>query len=267
MDFDVNGKEESNKMSAEFGENANLYDSDNKSLTKLEDKPFTAVDDSGLYYVETTMDDGYTYRLYFAMQAHQVLRATGYIVVGFVRMQEFIVDGGAMGEYTVSVGRTITSEAGVEAGGVFSMELKNAQGSLGMKYASFDSDSLFEVNGEYRYVDRAENGKVTYYCVTLTENEGGAMGEEGKENFATYQSASVTAMAEATVMCEAEDEERIADIVNGEVVLLRLHQNIYYAEACYYDEANQTYTVTTTKGTTYTVKVEGENVLIDVVKN
>ncbi|MBR2321021.1 MAG: InlB B-repeat-containing protein [Clostridia bacterium] len=267
MDFDVNGKEESNKMSAEFGENANLYDSDNKSLTKLEDKPFTAVGDSGLYYVDTTMDDGYTYRLYFGMQTHQVLRATGYIVVGFVRMQEFTVDGGAMGEYTISVGRTITSETGLKAGGVFSMELKNAQGSLGMKYTSLDSDSLFEVNGEYRYVDRAENGKVTYYCVTLTENEGGAMGEEGKENFATYQSAVVTAMAEATVMCEAEDEERIAEIVNGEVVLLRLHGVLVVATESTYDADTKTYTVDTKKGTKYTVKVEGENVLIDVVKN
>ena len=266
MDFDVNGKEESNKMSAEFGENANLYDSTGKALTALEDKPFIAVGTSGLYYVETTMEDGYTYRMYFGMQQHSVLGATGYIVYGFVRMQDFTVNEGTADEYTVSVGRTITSEAGVEAGSVFLMELKNAQGTLGVKYAAMDGDSLFEVDGQYRYVDRSVSGKATYYYVTLTESEGGAVGDEDKENFATYQSAVVTATAEATIMCEAEDEERIAEIVNGKVELLRLHGVIVVVKESSYDATTNTYTVTAVKGTTYTVKVEGENVLIDVVK-
>jgi uncharacterized repeat protein (TIGR02543 family) len=269
MDFDENGKEEkeNSKMSASFGEDANLYDSANKNLTELKDKPFIALD-NGLYYVETTMDDGYVYRMYFGMQTHPVLRATGYLVYAFVRMQEFTVNAGTSDEYTVSVGRTITSEVSVEAGSLFSMELKNASGTLGVKYAPFDSDSLYKVDDTYYYVDRKtnEDGEVisaTYYTVRLTENAGGAVEDENRKNFTTYQSAEVIAKEDATIKYEENDKKRFVEIVNGEVRQLNLYGNIYYAKESTYDEATKTYTVVTTKGTNYKVQVVGDYVVVN----
>ena len=140
------------------------------------------------------------------------------------------------------------------------MELKNETASLGKK-CLVDGTDFYVIDGVYRYVDRT-GGKVTYYYVELTENNDGSTDVDGKVTYATFASAAVTAKAEATIMREAADAERLVEIVNGRVEMLNLHGNIYYVETCVYDSATQTYTVTTTKGTSYTIKVEGNNVSI-----
>ena len=96
----------------------------------------------------------------------------------------------------------------------------------------------------------------------MTENNDGSTGVDGKITYATFATAVVTARADAVIMREAADSERLVEIVDGRVEQLNLHGNIYYVEECEYDAATQTYTVTTTKGTGYTIKVEGQNVVI-----
>ena len=270
MVYDEAGEETSNAITAEFKDGMKLVDSQGNKLTSIEKQPYYQTKD-GLYYVEVEMPDGYKYRMYFFMSMQQYLNMTGFTVYAFTRVQEFTVTEGEGAPYTVVVEKTVASEMGLELGSVFAIELKNSTTSLGV-CAARDGDTLFKVGDQYRYVARTYDKddkltSATYYYITLTENNDGSMGDDGETNYATYKSAVVTGYKEATIMREANDENRYAEIVDGEVALLKLYKNIYYVESCTYDEATSTYTVRTTKGTTYTVKVNGEHVLIEQKNN
>ena len=262
MNFGEDGKEnqeEGNFVTATFGENTELFDRQGNKLEKINHVRCYALD-SGMYYVDAMMPDGELYRLYFYMQAHSVIGATGYVIYAFTHVQEFNVTDAVNGDYTVVVERTLASETGAELGSVFAIELKNGTASLGKK-CLVDNTDFYAIDGVYRYVDRRD-GKATYYYVELTENNDGSTGVDGKITYATFATAVVTARADAVIMREAADSERFVEIIDGRVEQLNLHGNIYYVEECEYDAATQTYTVTTTKGTGYTIKVEGQNVVI-----
>ena len=262
MDFDENGKEESNTMSAEFGENSLFYDTNGVRLEGVDARPFYSLD-NGLYYVEITRPDEHVYRLYFAMQQHAYLGATGYFVYAFTRVQELTVD-----EYTVTVSRVVGSEVtGVELGSVFAMEIEENGVSLGNKYMMTTPDELFEANGVTYYVvrEKAEEGyavSATYYAITLEENENSSVEEEGKEIFPTYKAVKVE-KAQATIMHESEEVKRYVEIVDNKITLLSLHDNVYYVKECTY--ADGVYTLKTTNGRSYKVTVDGENVVIEQI--
>ncbi|MBR2375467.1 MAG: hypothetical protein IKA88_04180 [Clostridia bacterium] len=260
MDFDENGKEESNEMSAQFGENSMLCDTNENRLDNIDGTPFHSLE-NGLYYVEITMADGYLYRMYFGMQTHTYLRAVGYLVYAFVRVQDITV-----GDYTVSVGRVTASDTtDVKLGSVFSVELKKNGVSIGNKLVVQDKEDLFEIGGVWHYVDREKTGedevvKATYYLITLEEKENSSVEEEGKTTFPVYEKATVKE-AQATIMHESENVKRYVEIVDGKVTLLSLHGNVYYVKECTY--ADGVYTLKTTNGRSFTVTVVGENVVIE----
>lgn len=261
IDYDDKGAEIKSSMKAELGEAAELFDLDG-NLISFEESKFRFLD-NGLGEAEFEAQDGYTYRYYFAISRYPYLsNAYGYYTYALVRLQEL-----EAGDYVVTVGRTVATEAqGVVVGDVYSVGLKKNGEAI-------NAEEFFYSNGKLTYVVRERDGdgyvtKATYYTIDLEENESGSVGD--KETIATYRSATVTPF-EATILCEKDPEDsnetykgkdRYVEIVDGEVKVLNLVANKRYAKTSTYDEATGVYTVETTDGRTYYVKIVGENVVI-----
>lgn len=215
----------------------------------------------GMMIAEFEALDGFTYRVYFKVARYPYVNAYGYYVFALVRVQDVEV-----GEYVVSIGRTVASEDDPEiVGDVYSVEItKNGQALQG--------EEFFYANGKLSYVVRERDvddyvTKATYYTISLVENEDGSLEDE---TVPTYQSATVS-VAEATILCELDPtdpdanykgKDRYVEIVDGEIKALFLVRNKRYAKTCSYDETTGVYTVDTTDGRTYYVKVAGDNVTI-----
>ena len=256
IDFNEDGTENRSVLTAEFGEATELYDSNGDAIA-FEEATFQFMD-NGLNRAEFTAADGYTYHLYFAVQTHSYLRAYGYYVYALVRLQDV-----EAGDYTVSVGRVVATEAnGVEIGSIFTVDIKTkADGK------SVGGEEFFLIDETIYYVARTKDADdavigATYYIIELEENESGSVEEEGKETVETYKSATVTVKT-AEIKREEEYAQRYVEIVDGKVMILSLYANKYYVVESSYDEATKTYTVTTAEGHKYTVKVDGEYVLIE----
>ena len=177
--------------------------------------------------------------------------AAGYFIISLARVQ-ILEDG----EFAIKVARTVATEAsGITVGDVYSIAVsKNGQG----------------VQAEEFYVKDGYVTSATYYTILLTESESGSV--EDEDAVATYESVTVTEQA-AVILCEKDPtdpnesykgKDRYVEIVDGEVKYLQLVGNKRYAASSSYDSATGVYTVETTDGRTYYVKVieDGQYVVI-----
>jgi len=266
MDYDEKGEQLNSLVTASFAEGTELLDTQGNRLETI-DKIQCGGLGGALYYVIVTMPDGYNYRLYFGLSTHPYMGISGYYIYAFVREQSLTV-----GDYTLTVGRVLDSEMyGIEFGSVMFMDVqKKGSDAIGACYDIDNRVLLFKVGDTWYCVDRKydeESGKMlsaTYYVVTLTENADGSVSESGKQNFPTYKSATLE-VYEAEILCEEEHEERYVEIIDGEVILLSLYGNTYFVKEGSYDEATQTYTVTTTENRTFTIKRLDGYVLIEEI--
>ena len=261
IDYNEDGTVKKSSMSAEIGEAAEIVDM-NGNLISFDESVFEFTSNGGV--AEFKAQDGYTYRLAFGVQRHQYLNAIGYFIISFARVQTL-----EYGDYSVKVSRTVATEAnGILVGDVYSIAVsKNDQG--------VQAEEFYVEDGKLIYIARTRDvdGYVTaatYYTITLVENESGSVGEEGV--VPTYKSVTVTESV-ATVLCEKDPTEegetykgkdRYVEIVDGEIKYLQLVGNKRYAKSSSYDEATKIYTVETTDGRTYYVKLteDGKNVII-----
>lgn len=251
------GEEVESYFTSMFGENSGFVDL-NGNLIQIEKAEYEE-SESGLYTVTVQAEDGYTYKFYFILRVHSAFGAYGFINCAFTRVQTLTAQNG----YVVEVERIITSEYGYNPGAVFTLKLTNNGEAI-------ETESFLLKDGIVYCIVRTkgENDVITateYYKVVFTEKDSGTVGEEESTIVAIYE--SVTVSKENIQTLYTEDGKSFVDISEKTgVMLLALETNMYVAVSCEYDEATQTYTVSTTMSK-YTVQVvDGKVVITEVIE-
>ena len=270
-EFQTNGEptEEGPYMMGSFGEDSNMYDMNGK-LVSFEKGTAKIVNGgiSQVVFENKTEDggDGYTYCLYFVLVQHQAFKVPGYVVYAFTRVQEFTADD----TYTLSVGRVISSDYQyVKAGSIFSVELKLKEGELVPENAVAELLSVTDTKFYYvvRTVDKTTKKitSSTYYEVTLTKADNGAIEEEGsvglyKDKFAVNVIKTIN-----TVYNAKGDSYVDIDTATKTVMSVNVEGRAYAVEDC--TVAYGTYTVKTTSGYVFEITV-ADNVatIVDVTE-
>jgi hypothetical protein len=253
-EYNAAGEETDCYVTAEFGELSEMYDT-NGNIVSFEKATYSEESDS-YPYAEFTAEDGCVYRLYFLITRHPAFVNTeGYRVYALTRQDNpTVVEGG----YSLTVERVITSEANIAAGRIFSVELKDANGEIAYDYVFFKGNTV-------SYVSRTKNDDgiitaTTYYMIELTEESDAIGGEEDKEKVNKYVSATVT--AETVNTYYNEDETSYVDVsATRGVVFMSIDGKIVLVNEST-DNGNSTYTVASSDGNTYTVKIEGGKAVI-----
>ena len=253
-EYNAAGEETDCYVTAEFGELSEMYDT-NGNVVSFERATYSEESDS-YPYAEFTAEDGCVYRLYFLIARHPAFVNTeGYRVYALTRQDKPTV---AEGGYSLTVERVITSEANIAAGRIFSVELKDANGEIAYDYVFFKGNTV-------SYVSRTKNDDgiitaTTYYMIELTEESDAIGGEEDKEKVNKYVSATVT--AETVNTYYNEDETSYVDVsATRGVVFMSIDGKIVLVNEST-DNGNSTYTVASSDGNTYTVKIEGGKAVI-----
>jgi hypothetical protein len=270
--FNEKGEDVEYYVSGEFGEKSKLYDTNGELLTKIEKAKWLSI--GSVSYASFTMEDGYEYRLYFGQSQHPYLGIVGYYVHAFVRVQKFEVQDG----YTVEVGKTLATDImGIAVDDVFFMSVTKKNVETGKEELDIDDKYVIDTSrkvlykigdvwycADREYFEDPEYAlSANYYLITVEENEGTTVGEgdDEKQIYSTYK--SVTLQVVKTEILRAGEVRRYVEIIEVEnevgekeskVAIIFLYGNVYIVKECTYDEATQTYTVTTEENRTFTVK-------------
>ena len=268
-EYDEKGDVTSSYVDAEFGELTGVYDFDG-NLVKLEHQVYEYNESSDLNRV-TLEFNGYTYRLYFGLAMHSIVRATGYYIYGFTREETVETADGA---YRVTIERYIASDNESKGKGSFmnvGLAVRTDEKDEQQQYIYEKVDlsggitnagKTYFVSRTFEKVDPVEgqseekvNGKLltsTYYKVELTENENTSL-ENG--NFVgLYEAVSVTRM-DMTVYVSADGKCYLETFEDGKIIVFNFEGVNYFIETYDYDEATKTYTITATDGGEYTIKL------------
>ena len=253
---------ESYHIDGEFGDGSGMYDLNGKLLS-FKNSAYTFDEKTGIYTVEVAGTDGYTYKVHFRAEKHQVFGIPGYVLYACTRVQtlEDQTNG-----YTINVERIIMSDI-ASAGDIYSIVLKDKDG------VEIKSEIVYENDKKLYYVARETDtvtGKITstvYYVITLEEDTSIEVEEENKDPLAIKKippyKTNVTVLKNETVQTKyTSDDKSYVDIVNGKVMFLSIDGVKYLASTCEYDETTDVYTVTTTAKKVFMVKVVENNVEI-----
>ena len=246
-EFDEDGQETSHYVNADFGPEAYMIDADGNPIS-IAGLSFDYNEDTKLYTADITADDGYTYRLYFVFNVHQELGVTGSSFV-FTRVQKLETDD----NYSVEVERVVASDASISRGSYYSIVMSK-DGEV------VPSDSIILLKGNLYYIVRTlDDGKITqtkYYKLTLVE-----VAEENPEEnpdvtiVPPYESVVVS--VEEIITVYTEDEKSYVDINQSDTVtIFILDKTVHYVTECTYDEVSETYTVKTSSGKNFAIKVQ-----------
>lgn len=268
-DLDAEGNEVRYYVSGEFGSKSEFYDTNGEKLTTIDEAQWLSI--GSISFVSFTMSDGLEYRLYFGQSQNPYLGIVGYYVYAFVRVQKFDIDG-----YTLEVGKALyTDIMGVAIDDVFYMSVTNEETELDTddKYViDTTRKSLYKIDNVWYCADREyfEDPEyaleATYYIVTLEEEVGGVVEEDGKKSYPLYKSATLqiseakilrdTSVLRYVEIIEVEDEEGNKE---SRIGLLCLDRTIYIAQQCTYDEETKTYTILTEESRTFKITVINES--------
>lgn len=243
------GEETSSYISGSFGEGSRMYDA-NGNVISFDKADFTYDDTNGVYRVEFTAEDGYTYILFFSLRKHPAYRNSyGYYVYYLLRSETLQTEDG----YTVIAERVVASDNPSLSQGTFrGITLRKDGVEIAYSGAIISGNKT-----TVRYISRTtdESGKITssvYYTLTFTENSGVEIGE-GKEVLAKFGSVTVTTET-MTVLYAADGETYVEADSSGTPVLLCLDGTVYLVENSEYDEATNTYTVSA-GGKTFVIRL------------
>ena len=169
--------------------------------------------------------------------------STGYRVAALTRYQTITV-----GHYSLQVGNIIATEAtNYKVGDVYLTDMNLSADSSLIKSHIYMIDNVY-----YYVVPEKGSDKVSYYKIRLTE-AGNSLEDDG---IPTYEKAEMEKES-ATTKVDARNENLSVDISDetGKVLMIKLLNEDFYATDSTYDEETKTYTVQTTEGTTFYVKV------------
>lgn len=254
IEYDEAGEQTAQYFTGNFGKNSGLTDTKG-NIISVENAPFEMYK-SNIYKVAVAAEDGYTYNLYIGLAKHSYFGTYGYEVYAFTREQTL-----TYGDYTVEVERIVKTEStSLKAGMVFSLSVK-------MGEAEIAADSIYipKTNTAYYIVrSKDEDGLFigsTYYVVEFTEYVSGSIDEENTVAYPAYESVTVTTHNVTTYY--SENAVSYIDVnENHEVMLLSYYGTVAVVASSEYDEATNTYTVTTTSLVTYKITFTEEGVAI-----
>ena len=269
-EYDENGDVTSSYVDAEFGELTGVYDFYG-NLVKLEHQSYEYNESNDLNRV-VLESGGYTYRLYFGLAMHSVVRATGYYIYGFTREETIETQDG---KYRVTIERYIASDNESKAKGSFmnvglkvrtdekddageyiyeTVKLSGGITNTGKTY--FVSRTFEQVDsGEGEQEGKKTDGKLlssTYYRVELTEKENTSL--ENVNAVGLYEAVSVTRI-DMTVYVSADGKSYLETFEDGKIIVFNFEGTNYFVETYEYDENTKTYTITATDGGEYTIKL------------
>ncbi|MBQ8658107.1 MAG: InlB B-repeat-containing protein [Clostridia bacterium] len=248
------GEETGFSVSGEFFEGSEYYDQNGELLT-FENGSYEYDENESSYSTTFVGADGETYSFHFIARYFQNLGVYGYNVYALTSHQQVKV-----GEYTVDVQNVLKTElTNVEEGDFWSVGLYRNDTEL-------KADELFKIDNAYYYVVRETDGNgkitgITYYQITLKELEGESV---GGSSVPTYESATVT--SETATKKYSKDGKLSVDIAaeRDAVLMICLINKNYYATGSVYDAETSTYTVTTTEGKTFLVKVDAAEGTVEI---
>lgn len=244
----------------DFGSDSGMIDS-NGNIVSFNTEDYTLDEASGMYTVNFKAEDGYNYKLYFAIAPFSQLQTSGYQVFALTRVESVM-----SGEYKIEVERVITSEANMAMGAFFKVSL-------------YKNDTLVEYTDIYAtsptkvyYVvrEKTQEGKITgttYYIIEFTEkavDSGVAEGEAAVKNISLIESASVKMETIETIYTQdglsyvdisATDGVLMMTIVEKDEGTGKETTHIYFITKSSYDVNTTTYTINTSANKTFTIKV------------
>lgn len=249
-EYGENGLIERRYFNGNFLEGSGMVDL-NGNVVEFKEVDYEKIS-STTYKVSTVAEDGYTYNFYFYTEAFSPLSTTGYINVGFTR-----VETANCGEYTVEIERTISSDS-YSKGGIFNILLKKGD-------AEIPFDNGYIKNGEIIYISRTydENDRVTstsYYTIKLNERDVGI--EEESDIIQPYVSGTVTKWQNVKTLYATGGD--FIDYADGTIYFVSIGGTNYLVSSCEYDEAKGAYKITfvdsNDQTVSYYVKIDGETV-------
>ena len=246
QEYDKLGNAGALKAEGSFGEYFSaIRDLNGKTIS------FTGVDvekSSQIYVMKFLAEDGYEYKMYIGLKAHSAFSIPGFVVYAFTRQETLTV-----GDYEVEVGRVIFSEENIEAGSIFSAGL--SKNGVDVNDDDDQVELLTVSKDRIYFIVRAFNDsklvKTTYYEIVFKTQLSGSLGSSNA--LAPYTSVTVTEIEVETVKAKKGD---FVDIdVNADKVLVVVIANKMYAIESSQKQADGSYVVVATGGTTYTVVI------------
>lgn len=267
-EYDLEGKETVNYMTATFGESSQAYDV-NGNIIVFDKAEFERQGETGQNYIATFKvknakdeenPDTYTYKMYFSIQYIQAFRTYGYVIVGLNRVQTLETANG----YTVELERVITSDSGYPTGYLFAARLYNGEAT---DENAIEYTVRFQKDNVWYLVSRTtdESGKITankYYKLTVVEADmGGDLPGSSSEDstvtiVAPYESVSVST-EDGKAVYAANGEDYVDVDSNGTPLLLTVGGSTYLVTEVVTDPDNANLvTVTVGGGKKYTLETK-----------
>jgi len=200
---------------------------------------------TGLYTVEITGTDGYTYKIYFLLQVHQAFNTYGYILYAVTR-EETIESG----DYTLIVERIITTDYSVNPGAYYSIKMKKNGTDL-------NSTESFTLNDTLHFVERTfdEDSKLTsttYYKLEFSLKEMTV----SEDMVVPYDSFTVTIIDTTTY--QTEDNKSYFDIIDSKIIFININGSKYLVSESSYNEETKEYTIVLPNLTEYTITIDND---------
>lgn len=255
--YDKAGAETETYFVGTFGQLSGIYDINGKPVTVehevLEEEEATP-SQSGLYTIEFTLDDGYTYRIRFELEMHRTFGIYAYHLYAFTRVQQMTA-----GEYTFEVERVVATELNtLTAGSVFTVaDMK--KGDVSVETES-SVTSVVQLDGMIYYIvrEKDEAGKITstvYYKIELVAEDAGTVPDTETEIIGIYESATVEEEQITTI--SSSDGKSFIDVTSEDKVFLISENGALYGvkDSDHYKGADGEY-YTVVLYSDQTVKVE-----------
>ena len=245
--FDREGKLTEDYMKVEFGDETKALDL-NGNLINTDNVSYDYDEQNNSYTLEYVASDGYTYKVYALIRTHQAFNANAYIIYAVTRVETI-----TSGDYSLTIERIITSDYNFPVGGVFSAKLKYGE-------TEFNSTESFEIDGVLHYVRRDYTDEVLtltkYYKLDLVYKDSESLAED---TVVPYESVTITELDAQTYF--TSDKKIFVDILDSKIVFIQVEGAKYLISESTFDSATNTYTITTTSLTEYTITINGDGTI------
>ncbi|MBQ9481816.1 MAG: hypothetical protein IJU84_06610, partial [Clostridia bacterium] len=251
--FNEDGEVSASYLSGSFYTDSGIYDA-RGSLISFETDDYGAYGAGDIVKAVFTADDGFEYNLYYTVQMHPYLRSYGYLIYAVTRTERLTAEDG----YTFIAERIVASDYNLSQGLYFSVSLEKDGEEIPFS-------NLVRLRNEYYYISRTtdEDGKyvsTAYYRLDFVED----IPEELGENVSLMPAyKSVTVTKESVDMYITEDGTGFAEFKEDTLIILCFNGTEYFSSETVKDEDSGVYTVITTSGDVFTLKIDNGKAVIE----
>lgn len=256
--YDEAGAETETYFAGTFGQLSGIYDINGKPVTvehEVLSEEEASPSQSGLYMIEFELDDGYTYRIRFELEKHEIFGVYAYHLYAFTRVQQM-----EYGDYSFEVERVVATELNsLTAGSIFTVSDLKKNGESVENENSVTS--VVQIDGVVYYIVREKDdaGKITstvYYKIELVAEDAGTVPDTETEIIGAYESATVTE-EQITTISSADGKSFIDVTSEDKVFLVSVNGSLFgVKENISHDEATGIYTVVLYSNETLKIEVK-----------